>query len=137
MASTAPKTLRCAIYTRKSTEHGLELQFNSLDAQREACEAYIKSQASLGWKVITHSVDGLMDSPQSLSAKVFRRNRYHHITCRDHRVPAALVKIRRTVDQDDIVVIVLLKELANGKLRHPAAFRLWDVEFKPPTFSCV
>ena len=43
------KALRCAIYTRKSTEHGLELEFNSLDAQREACEAYIKSQASQGW----------------------------------------------------------------------------------------
>ena len=40
------KLLRCAIYTRKSTEHGLELEFNSLDAQREACEAYVKSQAS-------------------------------------------------------------------------------------------
>ncbi|EKS32133.1 recombinase family protein [Afipia clevelandensis] len=57
MASNAPKTLRCAIYTRKSTEHGLELEFNSLDAQREACEAYIKSQASLGWKVITQPYD--------------------------------------------------------------------------------
>ena len=40
------KLLRCAIYTRKSNEHGLEQEFNSLDAQREACEAYIKSQAS-------------------------------------------------------------------------------------------
>src|ERR1700747_984150 len=46
------KILRCAIYTRKSTEHGLEQEFNSLHAQREACEAYIKSQASLGWKVL-------------------------------------------------------------------------------------
>jgi site-specific DNA recombinase len=46
------KILRCAIYTRKSTEHGLEQEFNSLDAQREACEAYIKSQASQGWKVL-------------------------------------------------------------------------------------
>jgi len=57
MASNTPKPLRCAIYTRKSTEHGLELEFNSLDAQREACEAYIKSQASLGWKVITQPYD--------------------------------------------------------------------------------
>jgi site-specific DNA recombinase len=40
--------VRCAIYTRKSTEHGLELEFNSLDAQRDACEAYIKSHASQG-----------------------------------------------------------------------------------------
>ena len=46
------KFLRCAIYTRKSTEHGLEQEFNSLDAQREACEAYIKSQASQGWKAL-------------------------------------------------------------------------------------
>jgi DNA invertase Pin-like site-specific DNA recombinase len=39
------KILRCAIYTGKSTEHNLDLEFNSLEAQREACEAYIKSQA--------------------------------------------------------------------------------------------
>ncbi|WP_024577395.1 MULTISPECIES: recombinase family protein [unclassified Afipia] len=57
MANSTPKTLRCAIYTRKSTEHGLELEFNSLDAQREACEAYIKSQASLGWKVLPQAYD--------------------------------------------------------------------------------
>ena len=46
------RPLRCAIYTRKSTEHGLEQEFNSLDAQREACEAYIKSQASQGWRLL-------------------------------------------------------------------------------------
>jgi site-specific DNA recombinase len=51
MANNA-KILRCAIYTRKSTEHGLEQEFNSLDAQREACEAYIKSQAFQGWKAL-------------------------------------------------------------------------------------
>src|SRR5580692_9554870 len=52
-----PKLLRCAIYTRKSTEHGLELEFNSLDAQREACEAYIKSQASQGWRSLPQRYD--------------------------------------------------------------------------------
>ena len=41
--------IRCAIYTRKSTEEGLEQDFNSLDAQREACEAFIQSQKGLGW----------------------------------------------------------------------------------------
>src|SRR5258708_2539375 len=51
------KQLRCAIYTRKSTEHGLELEFNSLDAQRDACEAYIKSQASQGWKALPQHYD--------------------------------------------------------------------------------
>jgi site-specific DNA recombinase len=53
------RTLRCAIYTRKSSEHGLEQDFNSLDAQRESAEAYIKSQAHEGWKLVrTHYDDG-------------------------------------------------------------------------------
>jgi len=55
----AKKLLRCAVYTRKSTEHNLDLEFNSLDAQREACEAYIKSQAHEGWRLIpAHYDDG-------------------------------------------------------------------------------
>ena len=51
------KPARCAIYTRKSTEYNLELAFNSLDAQREACEAYIKSQAHEGWRLIPGRYD--------------------------------------------------------------------------------
>ena len=51
------KLFRCAIYTRKSTEHNLDLEFNSLDAQREACEAYIKSQAHEGWRLIPDRYD--------------------------------------------------------------------------------
>ena len=43
------RTVRCAIYTRKSTEEGLQQEFNSLDAQREAAEAYIASQRHEGW----------------------------------------------------------------------------------------
>ena len=43
------RRLRCAIYTRKSSEEGLDMEFNSLDAQLEACEAYIASQKSEGW----------------------------------------------------------------------------------------
>ena len=50
-APSMPKAQRCAIYTRKSTDHNLDLAFNSLDAQREACEAYIKSQAHEGWRL--------------------------------------------------------------------------------------
>lgn len=57
MPISAPRTLRCAIYTRKSTEHGLDQEFNSLDAQREACEAYIKSQASQAWRLLPHHYD--------------------------------------------------------------------------------
>lgn len=51
------KTLRCAVYTRKSTEEGLEQDFNSLDAQREACGAYILSQASEGWEAVPELYD--------------------------------------------------------------------------------
>jgi site-specific DNA recombinase len=53
-----PGTLaRCAVYTRKSTEYNLELAFNSLDAQREACEAYIRSQAHEGWRAVPGRYD--------------------------------------------------------------------------------
>jgi site-specific DNA recombinase len=51
------RVFRCAIYTRKSTEHNLDLEFNSLDAQREACEAYIRSQAHEGWRLIPDHFD--------------------------------------------------------------------------------
>src|SRR4051794_3066319 len=44
MTKAVVRKLRCAVYTRKSTEEGLEMEFNSLDAQRESCENYIKSQ---------------------------------------------------------------------------------------------
>jgi hypothetical protein len=48
---------RCAVYTRKSTEHNLDLAFTSLDAQREACEAYIRSQAGEGWRLVPNHYD--------------------------------------------------------------------------------
>jgi site-specific DNA recombinase len=61
--------LRCAVYTRKSTEEGLEQEFNSLDAQREACAAFIASQIGLGWKLVPDLYDdggisgGTMERP--------------------------------------------------------------------------
>ncbi|WP_108811808.1 recombinase family protein [Sphingorhabdus sp. Alg231-15] len=57
MPDNKPKRKRCAIYTRKSTEDGLEQDFNSLDAQREACSAYILSQASEGWEAVPELYD--------------------------------------------------------------------------------
>jgi site-specific DNA recombinase len=69
MKREAPKALRCAIYTRVSTEFGLEQEFNSLDNQREAAEAYIKSQAHEGWRALPARYDdggfsgGSMDRP--------------------------------------------------------------------------
>ena len=49
--------LRCAIYTRKSTEEGLDQEFNSLDAQREASEAFIQSQRREGWIALPECYD--------------------------------------------------------------------------------
>ena len=51
------KVKRCAIYTRKSSEEGLDQSFNSLDAQREACEAYVLSQTSEGWEALSDHYD--------------------------------------------------------------------------------
>ena len=65
----AAKRLRCAIYTRKSTDEGLEKDFNSLDAQREACAAFIQSQKHEGWTVLPTLYDdggysgGTMERP--------------------------------------------------------------------------
>ena len=62
-------TVRCAIYTRKSSDEGLEQEFNSLDAQREACEAYIVSQRQAGWIALSDMYDdgglsgGTMERP--------------------------------------------------------------------------
>ena len=52
-----PKRSRCAIYTRKSSEEGLDMEFNSLEAQRESCEAYVASQKAEGWAAIRERYD--------------------------------------------------------------------------------
>jgi len=70
MTEAAPKRrLRCAIYTRKSSEEGLDMEFNSLDAQRESCEAYVASQRAEGWACMRERYDdggfsgGTLDRP--------------------------------------------------------------------------
>lgn len=73
MPANSAKVIRCAIYTRKSTEHGLDQEFNSLDAQREACEAYIKSQASQGWKVLPQPYDDPAFSGGNLERPALKR----------------------------------------------------------------
>ena len=65
----AVATVRCAIYTRKSTEEGLDQEFNTLDAQRESGEAYVRSQQHEGWEYLPDHYDdggftgGNMDRP--------------------------------------------------------------------------
>jgi site-specific DNA recombinase len=67
--SRKPDVVRCAIYTRKSTDEGLDQEFNSLDAQREACAAYVQSQRHEGWTLLPDFYDdggysgGNMDRP--------------------------------------------------------------------------
>ena len=81
MERAKPRTRRCAIYTRKSSEEGLEQDFNSLHAQREACEAFIKSQAGEGWRLVKTAYDdgglsgGTMERPalQRLLEDIRRR----------------------------------------------------------------
>ena len=55
--ATMPRRQRCAIYTRKSSDEGLDMAFNSLDAQRESCEAYVTSQKAEGWAAIRERYD--------------------------------------------------------------------------------
>ncbi len=57
MKAPSVRPVRCAIYTRVSTEHGLDQEFNSLDAQYDAASAYIKSQAHAGWILIRSRYD--------------------------------------------------------------------------------
>ena len=73
MTRTAIPRLRCAIYTRVSTDAGLEQEFNSLDNQREAAEAYIKSQAHEGWRCLPTRYDDGGFSGGSLERPALQR----------------------------------------------------------------
>jgi site-specific DNA recombinase len=67
------RKLRCAVYTRKSTEEGLDMEFNSLDAQREACEAYVASQKPEGWLLLGDHYDDGGFSGGTLERPALRR----------------------------------------------------------------
>ena len=67
------KKLRCAVYTRKSTDEGLDKEFNALDAQRDACEAYIASQRQEGWVLVRDRYDDGGFSGGTLERSALRR----------------------------------------------------------------
>src|ERR1043165_5145843 len=81
------RPVRCAIYTRKSTEEGLAQDFNSLDAQRECAEAYIQSQRNQGWIALPHRYDDGGFSGANLERPALRRLladiEAHRIDCVD------------------------------------------------------
>jgi site-specific DNA recombinase len=106
-ARAAPK--RCAIYTRKSSEEGLEQDFNSLQAQREACEAFIKSQAGEGWQPIKTAYDdggfsgGTMERPalQQLLAHIRERRVDTIVVYKVDRLTRSLADFAKMVELFD------------------------------------
>ncbi|MGZ3237231.1 MAG: recombinase family protein, partial [Burkholderiaceae bacterium] len=109
MANERVQPLRCAIYTRKSSEEGLEQAFNSLDAQREACEAYILSQRHEGWQALTARYDdggfsgGSMERPalQALMQDIEAGNIDLIVVYKVDRLTRALSDFAKMVDLFD------------------------------------
>ncbi len=92
MKASPPRKLRCAIYTRVSTDAGLEQEFNSLDAQREAAQAYVKSQAHEGWILNRDRYDdggysgGSLDRPAMQKLLVDIKERRIDVVVRPKRI---------------------------------------------------
>jgi site-specific DNA recombinase len=107
--STAPPRIRCAIYTRKSTEEGLEQAFNSLHAQRESAEAYIQSQKQMGWVQLTQHYDdggfsgGSLDRPglQQLLVDIDARRVDCVVVYKVDRLSRSLLDFARLMDRFD------------------------------------
>jgi len=101
--------IRCAIYTRKSTEEGLDQTYNSLDAQREACEAYVMSQAGEGWSILPTLYDdggfsgGNLDRPalQTLLADIDKGLVDVVVVYKIDRLTRALADFARLVERFD------------------------------------
>ncbi len=109
MKETNKRSFRCAIYTRVSTDQGLEQDFNSLDAQREASEAYIKSQAHEGWRLMRDRYDdggysgGSMERPalQKLLADVEARRIDVIVVYKVDRLTRSLADFAKLVETFD------------------------------------
>ena len=109
MKADRPKRWRCAVYTRKSSEEGLDQAFNSLDAQREACEAYIKSQVGEGWSLVRTRYDdggisgGTMERPalQQLLADIEARKVDTVVVYKVDRLTRSLADFAKIVEVFD------------------------------------
>ena len=103
------RRVRCAIYTRKSSDDGLEQDFNSLDAQREACEAYIASQKHEGWELLPDRYDdggisgGHLDRPalHRLMQAVDEKRVDHIVVYKIDRLTRSLADFAKLVDRLD------------------------------------
>src|SRR5262245_19772381 len=100
---------RCAVYTRKSTDEGLDMAFNSLDAQREACEAYTASQRGEGWVLVADRYDdggysgGNLERPalKRLLADIEARKVDCVVVYKIDRLTRSLMDFSKLVDQFD------------------------------------
>ncbi|HWL69426.1 MAG TPA: recombinase family protein, partial [Geminicoccus sp.] len=103
------KKRRCAVYTRKSTEEGLEQAFNSLDAQRDACEAFIASQRAEGWVLVPdHYDDG------GVSGGTLERPALQRLLC---DIQAGLV---------DVVVVYKIDRLSRSLMHFARLVEVFD-----------
>src|SRR5207249_10149321 len=119
------QVLRCAIYTRKSTEEGLEQEFNSLDAQREAAEAYIASQKNEGWSCLPTRYDdggftgGNMDRPalKRLLADIVAGQVDAIIVYKLDRFSRSLLdfaKMMETLDKHQVAFVSITQQFSTG-----------------------
>jgi len=103
------KKLRCAVYTRKSTEEGLDREFNTLDAQRDACEAYVLSQRAEGWVLVDDRYDDGGFTGANLERPALRR---------------LLADIER--DQVDVVVVYKIDRLSRALMDFSKLVEVFD-----------
>lgn len=133
-AAVRKQAIRCAIYTRKSSEEGLEQEFNSLDAQREACSSYIRSQRHEGWVEVKTAYDdggfsgGNMERPglKRLMEDVKSGQVDVIVVYKVDRLTRALSDFAKIVDVLDAMLAApqtTIKELAatRGQCRHRLA----------------
>jgi len=105
----AIKKLRCAVYTRKSTEEGLDREFNTLDAQRDACDAYVLSQRAEGWVLVDDRYDDGGFTGANLERPALRR---------------LLADIER--DQVDVVVVYKIDRLSRALMDFSKLVEVFD-----------
>ena len=123
--ATTPRQIRCAIYTRKSTEEGLEQEFNTLHAQRESAEAYIVSQRQDGWVCLDEHYDdggfsgGNIDRPalQRLITDI-KAGQIDAVLCykldRLSRSLLDFVKLNETFEQHHVRIIAITQQIDSG-----------------------
>ena len=135
---TGTKLIRCAIYTRKSHEEGLEQEFNSLDAQRESAEAYIESQRMQGWRALPDRYDdgGFSGGNTNRAAKqqpVTLRRQLHRVRVRIDNESLASDRGRPVFGLTSILGRSGARQHLHGLAKQHIAF---TAQFVHPSIEC-